>query len=333
MKRWRSSWFTPAMHILIWTVLLSIPSILFRGAEFLGLPHRFFLLTSLYHIGIFYFNYYVLYPRLLTQKKWWLYILVIIAIVQASYYGKLFFLNLDDDFTLTKENSRIIFFGLAPFVIGSILFRLVSDRIRLERLQKEARAERLASELKWLRSQVSPHFLFNTMTNMVSLARQKSDLLEPSLIKLSELLRYMLYDSARDKIPIGQEIEQVENYLSLQQLRFGEDVEMDVKINHDYTDCRIEPMLLVPFIENAFKHGIGLVKHPFISVQLEIVEQKLFFKVSNNYNPDNRSKDENSGIGLANVKNRLELLYPGKYKLTLKDENNVFTAQLKLELA
>ena len=219
-----------------------------------------------------------------------------------------------------------------PFIIASIIFRLISDRINLERSRKEARAEQLTSELKYLRSQVSPHFLFNTMTNLVALARQQSPLLETSLIKLSELLRYMLYDTSREKITIDDEIEQVKNYLSLQQLRFGEGVDIRLDIKNNAGGSFIEPMLLIPFIENAFKHGIGLVQRPFIYIEIEIVEQKLFFMVSNNYNAENRSKDENSGIGLANVRNRLELLYPAKYQLLVTGENNVFKAQLNLDL-
>src|SRR6185436_4970444 len=135
-------------------------------------------------------------------------------------------------FTLTPENRRVIFFSLIPLLIASIIFRLISDRMRFERMEKEARAERLDAELKFLQSQVSPHFLFNMLTNMVSLARKKSDLLEPSLIKLSDLLRYMLYDSVEDKIPVYRETEQLENYIALQQLRFGEDVKMTALIKN-----------------------------------------------------------------------------------------------------
>ena len=332
MKLWRSTWFTPAMHLLTWALLLSVPAMVFKGKDFFGLPQSYFLLSSIYHIGIAYLNFYVLYPWLLTRRRWPLHILALVALAWISYHLKLLLLQFDPQFALTGDNRRIILFGIAPFIIGSIIIRLISDRIRLERLQKEATSERLASELKYLRSQISPHFLFNTMTNLVSLARQQSTLLEPSLIKLSELLRYMLYDTSREKIPIEEEIEQVENYLALQELRFGDNVNIDVQINESVKDYFIEPMLLIPFIENAFKHGIWLVPEPFISVNVEIVEQKLFFMVRNNYNPENRAKDAISGIGLTNVRNRLELLYPGKYRLDITDADNVFSAQLKLKL-
>jgi LytS/YehU family sensor histidine kinase len=208
----------------------------------------------------------------------------------------------------------------------------VYDRIRFERMEKESRAQRLDAELELLRSQVSPHFLFNMLTNMVSMARLQSNLLEPSLIRLSELLRYMLYESNEEKIPIGKEIEQIENYVSLQQLRFGEDVTISLEIQNDYPEGMLEPMLLVPFIENAFKHGIGMVKDPFIKITLTVKEQLLNFTVMNNYNPANQSKDRHSGIGLNNVKNRLELLYANNYQLNIANSDGIYSVHLICKL-
>jgi len=335
MKPLRSIYFSPAVHITIWILLLAVPTILFRNnvQTFYGLTHWFFFLGSLYHIGIFYLNAYFLYPVLLTKKRWWLYILSLVAIIVLSNKVKIFLLQLNPAFQLTDDNKRVIFFSLLPFIFASILFRLISDRIRFERLEKEARTQRMDAELKFLRSQVSPHFLFNMMTNMVSLARQKSDLLEPSLIKLSDLLRYMLYDSAEEKITAGNEIDNIKNYVALQQLRFGEDVQVHLKIENDCPVCMVEPMLLIPFIENAFKHGIGMLKDPYIKIQLRIKDYQLKFEVSNNFNAANLSKDKNSGIGLANVKNRLKLLYPDKYKLEISENNNIFSVQLNIDLS
>jgi two-component system, LytTR family, sensor kinase len=333
MKFLRHSYFTKSLHIIVWAILLVIPSIVFRNQQMPGIPKGFFFITTIYHIGLFYLNAYFLYPRLLTRKRWPLYILAIAAIILFSNFAKVYFLQLDPNFNVTEENRGIIFFGLMPFLFASFIFRLVSDRIRFERLEKEARAERLDAELKFLRSQVSPHFLFNMLTSMVSLARQKSDLLEPSLIKLSELLRYMLYDSAETKIPLGREIDHIENYIALQQLRFGEDVQVELEIEKDCSDCPIEPMLLVPFIENAFKHGIVMFKKPFIKVVLIVKGQLLEFSVTNNYSLTDISKDKNSGIGLMNVKNRLKLLYPKKYELVIADADGIFSVQLNLDLS
>jgi len=333
MKEWRSKYFVPGLHVLTWTILLGLPIVFGGNGHYIGLSTTFFITSMLYHIGIFYFNIYFLYPKLLNRKWWWLYIVSLFAIVWISYNIKLLFLSLDPEFHLTVENRRIIFFGIIPFLFCSIIFRLISDRIRFERLEKEARAERLSSELKFLRSQVSPHFLFNTMTNMVSLARQKSDMLEPSLIKLSELLRYMLYDSNNNKIRVGDEIEQLKNYLDLQQLRFGDSVRVEAEIHDEGPDCMIEPMLLVPFIENAFKHGIGAQKDPYVLIKLLVKNCKVDFMVMNNYSRENMSKDKSSGIGLVNVQNRLRLLYHGKYELEIEDDHDVFSIHLNIDLS
>lgn len=319
--------------MLVWTLLLGIPSVIFHDQNFMGLSQAFFLLSSIYHIGIFYFNAYFLYPRLLRRRRWPLYLIALVAVIQLSYRVKIYLLELQPDFHLNDNNRKVIFFGLFPFLLASIIFRLVSDRIWFERKEKEARAERLAAELKFLRSQVSPHFLFNMMTNLVSLARQKSDLLEPSLIKLSDLLRYMLYDSAEDKIDMEREIENLEDYVALQQLRFGDEVSVELEIENECRGCRIEPMLLVPFIENAFKHGVGMVNDPYIKITLSVRGRVVAFSVRNRFNSADISKDRSSGIGLVNVRNRLSLLYDRKYELLISGEDSVFSVQLTLDLS
>jgi len=325
-------YFVPGMHLLVWTVLYIIPFITIAGEPFGGLPRGYFPISNLFHIGIFYLNVYILYPYLLTRKRWWLYILCFVAVVIISYQIKLLFLQRNPAFLLTEENRPVIFFAVIPFLLTGILFRLISDRVKFERLEKEARAQQLSSELKFLRSQISPHFLFNMMTNMVALARQKSDILEPSLIRLSELLRYMLYDSQDSRISIANEAGHLNNYIALQRLRFDNDVKINADINVNNTDRQIEPMLLIPFVENAFKHGIGLVDDAFISIQLTETEDALTFNIANNYSENNGSKDKNSGIGLSNVRSRLQLLYRGRHELVITDSGHIFSAYLKLTL-
>jgi two-component system, LytTR family, sensor kinase len=324
----------PATHILIWVSLLVIPAIIFNNIPIAtGLPPYFFLVTNIYHIGLFYLNAYFLYPVLFTRKTWWLYISVFALILVFSYYIKIFLLKWAfPGFILNSFNNRIIFFPTLAFLVAGIVYRFILDRIQFERLEKERKAERLTSELKFLRSQISPHFLFNMMANMVSLARKKSDMLESSLLKLSDLMRYMLYESDRDRFQISDEINYLKSYVDLQRLRFGEDVNLHFEIKEGEVDCYIEPMLLIPFVENAFKHGIGMVGNPFIKIVLEIKGRRLFFSVINNYNRSNLSKDKSSGIGLDNVKNRLNLLYPGKYELVISDDGGIYSVKLNLEM-
>jgi two-component system, LytTR family, sensor kinase len=142
----------------------------------------------------------------------------------------------------------------------------------------------------------------------------------------------MLYDANKDKFLLNQEISYLKSYVELQQLRFGEGLDLVLDIEEHKRDCFIEPMLLLPFVENAFKHGIGMVPNPFIKISLALQDNKLYFSVANNYNRSNHSKDESSGIGLANVKNRLNLLYPNKYDLSIEDNGNIYAVKLNLEM-
>lgn len=329
----QAKYFNIGLHTLIWCLLLAIPVFFLNNEPFAGLSYNFFIVTNILHVGLFYLNAYFLYPRLLTKKWWWLYIISLFLLVALTFRVKLLFLELDPAFQLTDINRRIIGFGPIPFLVGGIIFRLIYDRIRSEKRAKEAQAEKLSAELKFLRSQISPHFIFNVMTNLVSLARIKSDLLEPSLIRLSDLLRYMLYETGKDKFPVDAEIGYLKSYISLQQLRFGDDVRVVTAWEIDEKSCFIEPMLLVPFVENAFKHGIGMTKEPYIDIHLQVRDGQLTFRIRNNYSQQNNSKDKSSGIGLENIRKRLNLLYAGKYQLDIYDKDSIYTAELKLELS
>lgn len=330
----KSRYLIPSIHIFIWLALLSIPALVFRDVKFdTGLPGNFFFLSNLFHITLFYFNAYWLYPKFFNKRTWWLYFILIIALIVAVYRGKVLILQLiDTSITFDDISRRIIFFPAVPFLAASFIFRIVIDRNRLEKLEKEKQAERLASELKFLRSQVSPHFIFNVLTNMVSLARKKSESLEPALIQLSDLLRYMLYETGNNQFPLDKEIGYLQNYLELQKLRFGDDASVDLSIQYENQACTIEPMLLIPFVENAFKHGIGMLAKPYIKIRLEVQNGQMSFSVINNYNRDNQSKDKNSGIGIANVKHRLDLLYKNNYELRIDDNGEIYAVNLNLRI-
>ena len=151
---------------------------------------------------------------------------------------------------------------------------------------------------------------------------------------LSDLMRYMLYESDEKKVTIAKEIEYLKSYISLQQLRFGDDVKIDVLIDlpEQILQANIEPMLLIPFVENAFKHGIG-ADEPFIAIHLSSNKNELILDVKNKFVEQDTSKDANSGIGLENVQSRLALLYEGKHQLTIQKEDNIFHVHLTLRLS
>jgi LytS/YehU family sensor histidine kinase len=208
-------------------------------------------------------------------------------------------------------------------------------RFIMEFMQQENRArESMTMELSFLRSQVSPHFMFNTLNSMVALARKKSDKLEPALIELSNLMHYMLYESDQEKVNLSKEIDYIQSYIDLQTLRFGHNVRIAFKVNEPLpVDPCIEPMLLIPLIENAFKHGVGLIEDPEIMIQLQVEAAHLLLTVRNKYNATTPEvKDRTSGIGLVNLERRLKLLYPDKHKLELAPNGVYYIASLKLDL-
>src|SRR4030095_4430026 len=253
----------------------------------------------------------------------------------VSYYLKLLMVKQwYPEVTLDEWAYRILFFPPLPFLVASVIYRLVVDKIAYDKKQKEIIAEQLSIKLEFLRSQINPHFIFNVLTNLVSLARKRSEELEPALIMLSDLMRYMLYESDEKKVPLSKEVEYLKSYIELQKLRFGHDVSIqaDIDLSEKDQGQSIEPMLLIPFVENAFKHGMG-VDEPFIQVHLNVNNTKLEFDVKNRFIDDsNEGKDIGSGIGLENVKSRLMLLYPKKSDLILTKKNDIFHIQLTLQL-
>ena len=165
------------------------------------------------------------------------------------------------------------------------------------------------------------------------MARKKSDLLEPSLLKFSSIMRYMLYDDDEEKVPLEREIEYLQSYIDLQQQRFGKNVHVNVDLQQVDDHHEIEPMLLIPFVENAFKHGTGMIEDAQITIQLKTEQDKLFFNVQNRYDPSSvEIKDKTSGIGLTNVKRRLNLLYGNKQRLLVTQKDNLFSISLQLNL-
>ena len=231
-----------------------------------------------------------------------------------------------------------IFFALFPywFVAAiSTAYRQVIDGIKTKQLLKEKENEELKSELSLLRSQVSPHFMFNVLNSLVSLARKKSDMLEVSLIKLSSLMRYMVYSANEDKVLLQKETEYLQSYIHLQTLRFEDSVDICYEVfNNSTSNLKIEPMLLIPFIENAFKHGTGYIDNPKIIISLKINElNKLELEVQNKYtNLETESKDKSPGIGLMNVTKRLDILYKDKYELLVTKKDCWFITKLSINL-
>lgn len=291
------------------------------------------LVYNIFILGFFYLNMYVLIPQVLIRRGWKLYTLTLVAGFLSIYFVH----GLIRDVFHFEWHRQPLTFSLFTFLTALALstsLRLTSDRIKFERENKDRENEHLKSELSFLRSQVSPHFMFNVLNSLASLARKKSDQLESAIIQLSQLMRYMLYESGDRKVSLEREAEYLRSYIDLQKLRFGMDVRVHYNADIENRDMPIEPMLLIPFVENSFKHGIGMVNDPVIDIQLNATKHELNFVVKNKYNRVNdQSKDASSGIGLANVRRRLDLLYKDLYILKVSSEDSWFVVELKLILS
>lgn len=295
-----------------------------------------YILNDLMYIGFFYLNANLLIPKFIYRRKYKEYALAVIgSFFLLLVVGWLLLLGIMDNrgFNLSGHILFNFFFFLF-FFAGSTAYKLTMDRARADRIAREKQTENLKTELSLLRSQASPHFMFNVLNNMVALARKKSDLLEPSLLKFSSLMRYMLYEADEEKVLLEKEIEYLHSYIDLQQQRFGKNVQVNVDIDAVDGNYEIEPMLLIPFVENAFKHGTGMIEDATISVQLTAEKSQINFTVQNKFSPASiEVKDKTSGIGLTNVKRRLNLLYGNKHKLAISQRDCWFIVSLQLNLS
>jgi len=323
-------------HVLAWVVLFTLPTLFHREPDqqqvnFRGMFRTRFLIFDACWIIFFYFNLLVLIPKFLNRKKISIYIFLIILLMAAFIAVVYFFPREGDKPGLHREYFFVIFPYLFIWAMSTVYW-FVTDKISTEQKMKERENENLKTELSFLRSQVSPHFLFNVLNNMVAMARLKSDQLEPSLIRLSGLMRYMLYESDETRVTLLREIEYVNSYIELQKIRYAKS--LCIKVNMDPGDNQlIEPMLLIPFIENAFKHGTGTIDDPVIDIYLKISEGLIDFRVKNRFNAANEEiKDRTSGIGLQNVIRRLNLLYDQKHILSINRENGWFSVSLQIKL-
>ncbi len=346
MKKTRyKKWIVILIHAAAWILLFSLPYLLRPSYNPDDAKHNqpettlHFIIarvTDLMLICIFYINCGALMPKLLYKNRYLLYTGSIVLCFTLFYFASgslnLHFNNENNYFTWRIHFLFSVFVFL--FILAcSIAYQTIRDRIIADALDKEKENENLKTELSLLRSQVSPHFMFNVLNNMVSLARKQSDLLEPSLIKLSSLMRYMLYETGEQKVSLEKETEYLQSYIDLQLQRFGKKLIVNVDAGIPDRSYEIEPMLLIPFVENAFKHGTGMIQNPQIDITLNAQNNTLNFSVVNKYMTHSvEIKDRANGIGLANVRRRLELLYSDKHTLQISKNNGTFAVSLQIQL-
>lgn len=320
-------------HLILWSAWIGVP-FLNAGENERNFSFALWMLPVTFtRIPFFLLNTEWLIPRIFRKRGIGPYLVSLIVLIAIfSVMGQLYKITFIPQHILGKRTdwfwaiTPVLFVAAISTGYGFILYLLRQDRVRQEEQQ-----QRLTSELSFLRSQISPHFIFNILNSIVYLIRSKSDQAESVTIKLSELMRYMLYTPQEEQVPIEKEIEYLENYIALQETRFGEDVNIKFEKTGGDSSLAIEPMILIPFVENAFKHGVGLVDDPLIDIKAQIAEQSFTFFVRNKIGPETvTEKDASSGIGLKNVKRRLELLYPDNHLLDISEDDGWFTVSLTL---
>ncbi|HWK03193.1 MAG TPA: histidine kinase [Puia sp.] len=330
-------------HAVVWAIALSLPYLLdsHRGMAHHhddGLDQTFFYLnfiTNLLWIGPFYLNVYLLTPRLFYRRRYITYaaalalVFGVMLLIHSCMFNYLFALP---HFSLKGATGFMLPAFLLTSAIGTT-FRLVRDKMQADQLAQEKQEENLKTELSFLRSQINPHFIFNILNNLVALEQMKSEELGPTILKLSSLMQYMLYETDEERVPLAREADYLQSYIDLQRQRFGAKVPVKVSMEVPPGFYEIEPMLLIPFVENAFKHGVGMIADPLIEISLHVTDGVLHFVVQNRFNPaSDEVRDKTSGIGLGNVTRRLKLLYGDQQVLHISRDEGWFAVSLILNL-
>lgn len=310
-----------------------------------------FYSRMLLDVIVFYLNFYWLVPKLLLNKKIVLYVLVSFAFILILNFLKdqlvpppeivLEMIQKGGDVGRPHDanpnlrpNRNIfmgvqILFGVLLFAVGAIV-KLVSEWYKNEKQKALIETQKINTELSFLKAQINPHFLFNSLNSIYSLANKKSDNTTDAIITLSELMRYMLYETDKEYVPLKKEIDYIKNYIALQNLRLKDSsgVRFNVRGNLEHY---IEPLLLISFIENAFKYGTDYTGKTNINIQIYIEGQQLILN-SSNYISMNEKNRDSSGIGLQNIKSRLNLLYPKTHTLKITASEKLYSVELVLNL-
>jgi two-component system, LytTR family, sensor histidine kinase AlgZ len=334
------------VHISFWLVYLSFffyqLSNFRQGRYFEWEKATVFGISQLlFTMLIAYLNYFYFLPRYLVHKKMWRYLLEFLipfAIIIAFRVHLQRFLV--DGYTYQRQYFYSTFYIVEISVISLFItifigmVRFAADWFDLAAKQKEIENQRLTAELNFLKAQINPHFLFNTLNNLYYLAYTQSPNTTEVIAKLSQMMRYMIYDSNHQLVPMSKEIEYMQSYISLERLRLNNQIPIKFDIHGNPQEVLIAPLIFITFLENAFKHGVSN-NHPgaWINILIQLNGKECTYQVENSKITTVKPEaGEKSGIGLQNVKRRLELSYPERYQLTIDDKPDRFLVKLNITL-
>ena len=340
------------LHIGFWLAYMLSESYL--QAEMFGQPFRdkpFFLrfwkglesqmLITPLIIMVVYVLFYYFIPRFQQYRKdtrffvelglfivssLFLYRVMVAGVIYPIVYSKT---SWENQFALW----RLLWAFLDIYAIAGIAVAIKLIRLRYAQKEKELLLvqEKLESELNFLRAQTNPHFLFNTLNNIYGLARRKSELTPEAVLKLSKLMRYMIYECDTDSVPINNEVKIIRDYIDLEKLRYDERLQVNFNVNIDDPNKQIAPLILLPFVENSFKHGVSIERNEAkIDIDLSLEKNDVNFKIKNSKSPDKPTHVP--GKGLANVRRLLELTYPQNHELIIEESDCSYAVQLKIKI-
>lgn len=317
-------------HIALWVFMFFFIFDYHFGYVSLGEAVLTTLVEIMSYATIFYVNYLILIPRFLKTKKYLWYVVSVVVLVLVYIF-------------VTRQSSLEAYLyeaegwrNVLSMVLNNSLFLLVStlywyaQQWQLEReRQLQFKAEKLENELKYLKTQISPHFIFNTLNSIYALALQKHDNAAPMVSNLSKIMRYILYEGSANRVSLDKEIEMIRHYIDLQLLRKPESENVDFYVEGRTADWKIAPLLLINFVENCFKHG-NLDRSPegWIKVWCIADEKTLKFVTENSISPSPSAAV--GGVGIENVKRQLELNYPENHRLKMDSDGEVFKVELEL---
>ena len=334
------------LHIFIWFFFILASLMQFYESPF-KIGNDFFVQWAT-GIVLFYVNYFYFVPKMLLQKKHLQYIAILIGLITLfmvirSFYFMPEFKEMVRPKMFDAAGKEILhkknpfFFEFMPaifyllIVAISTIIRILTEYYNNQQHKLFVESQRTTAELIYLRKQTNPHFLFNTLNSIYSLAHKKSDLVPDAIVTLSELMRYMLYETDNKTVLLEKEINYIQNYIELQKLRLNNIENIYVNVHGETKNKFIEPLLLISFIENAFKYGTDYKGNTHVKIKIQIEEDVLDFWVENRVEKF-ESDAENSGIGISNIKNRLKLLYPDSHILTIVEKDQVYSVHLNLKL-
>jgi sensor histidine kinase YesM len=304
------------------------------------------------HMFLAYSLIYFVIPRFLLKQKYWhtavWTIVCFILTASLSTLINIFVIDPLRSFSIGDEYARSLYRQSAVNIHLSLLAGLrggltvggIAAAIKLmkywyvkEQRNLQLQKENTESQLQLLKAQVHPHFLFNTLNNIYSYTQDTSPTASRLVTKLSDLLRFVLYEGSQPLVPLDRELKMIQDYMSLEKVRYGNKLELDIQLPQRTNNLYIAPLLLLPLVENCFKHGTSnVLEQPWISLHITLEDSRMQMKLLNGKVNEQQEENDNTGIGIQNVRKRLDLLYPGKHSLLITNEEEVFIVNLKIEL-